>query len=214
MVNKKYTALYVLLALIPTIYLLTVFGTAPDEIPIHYTVDGVADAFGSKWRLTVLPIIVTGLAIGGLFAPFFTKHARENEDRSLNGTAKIYIIILLFLDAISINFIYDAIHYTEGKSSFLIYILYILNAVVLAGGFFMPRLKSNSPIPVRVPFVLVDNDNWDRTHGMGGRLFVIAGTAGLVLTFITNGSLWGGLLPLLIAFGLMFLYSALTFYKK
>ncbi len=214
MVNKKYTALYVLLALIPTVYLLSVFGTAPDQIPIHYTVDGVADAFGSKWRLTVLPMIVTGLAIAGLFAPFFTKHARENEDKSLNAAAKVYIVILLFLDAISVNFIYDAIHYTEGGSSFIIYILYILNAVVLVSGFFMPKLKSNSPVAVRIPFVLLDDKNWDKTHGMGGRLFIIAGTVGLVLTFITNGSLWGGLLPLLVAIGLMFLYSVFTFYKK
>ncbi len=215
MVNKRYTALYVLLALIPTVYLLMVFGTAPDQVPTHFSAEGIADDYGSKWTLVIMPIIVTAAAIGGLFAPFLTQYAKQNDDKSLNAAARFYIIVLLFLDAISVNIIYDAIHYTDGgKASFVINILYLLNAFILLSGIFLPRLKRNSVIGIRLPFTLIDDRNWDKTHSMGGRIFVVAGITGLVLTFITNGSFWGGMIPLFVAMGLTFLYSAFTFYKK
>ncbi len=215
MVNKRYTALYVLLALIPTIYLLTVFGTAPDQVPTHFTAEGIADAYSTKWTLVIMPVVVTACAIGGLFAPFLTQYAKQKDDKSLNAAARFYIIVLLFLDAVSVNVIYDAIHYTDGdKATLVINILYLLNAFILLSGFFLPKLKRNGVIGIRLPFTLIDDRNWDRTHNMGGKLFIIAGIVGLVLTFITNGSFWGGMLPLFVAMGLTFLYSAFTFYKK
>ncbi len=83
MVNKKYTAIYVLLALIPLIYLGFVFGDAPDTIPTHFNAEGFADDYGSKWTLFIMPVMVAVVAIAALFAPFLTKFAKQKEDKSL-----------------------------------------------------------------------------------------------------------------------------------
>ncbi len=215
MVNKKYTVLYVLLALIPMIYFVAVFNKIPETIPTHFNAEGVADGFGSKWTLIFMPVVVAVTAIGTLFAPFLTKFAKQKEDKSLNTVAKFNIVLLLFLDLIAINIIYDGIHYVDGgKATLVINILYLINLFILVCGFFLPKVKRNSVIGIRLPFTLMDDSNWEKTHNIGGKLWIIAGAVGLVLTFITNGSFWGGMAPMFIATGLIFLYSAITFYKK
>ncbi len=215
MVNKRYTVLYVLLALIPMIYFIAVFGSIPDTVPTHFDAEGVADGFGSKWTLIIMPVIVAAVAISALFSPFLTKFAKQKDDKSLNITAKFNIVVLIFLDLVAINIIYDGIHYDDGgKATLVINILYLLNLFILACGFFLPKLKRNSVIGIRLPFTLMDDSNWEKTHKVGGRLWIVAGAVGLVLTFITNGSFWGGMGPMFVALGLTFLYSAVTFYKK
>ncbi len=215
MVNKRYTAIYVLLAIAPIIYFFMVIGSVPDTVPTHFNIDGVADGFGSKWTLLFMPAVVAIVSISALFAPFLTKFAKQKDDKSLNIVAKFNIIVLLFLDLIAINIIYDGVHYqNDGKATLVINVLYLLNAFLLICGFFLPKLKRNGIIGIRLPFTLMDDSNWERTHQVGGKLMVLAGAIGLVLTFITNGSFWGGLVPMFIALGVTFLYSAVTFYKK
>ncbi len=215
MVNKKYTALYVLLALIPMIYFLIVIGSAPDTVPTHFDAEGVADGFGSKWTLIIMPIIVAAVAISALFAPFLTKFAKEKDDKSLNSVAKFNIVVLLFLDLVSINIIYDGINYVDGgKATLVVNVMYLLNLFILVSGFFLPKLKRNGVFGIRIPFTLMDDTNWERTHKVGGKLWIVAGAVGLVLTFITNGNFWAGMTPIFVAVGLTFLYSVVLYYKK
>ncbi len=215
MVNKKYTALYVLLALIPLVYLGLVFGDAPDTIPTHFNAEGFADDFGSKWTLFIMPVMVAVVAIAALFAPFLTKFAKQKEDKSLNMVAKFNIAVLVMFDLVTISIIYSSFNYAEGQTIQLgTYILYIMNVFFLVTGFFMPKFKRNAIIGIRLPFTLMDGVVWDKTHAIGGKLWIIGGAVGLVLTFITKGGIWAGLLPILVACGLTFIYSAFIYYTK
>ncbi len=215
MVNKRYTLIYVLLALVPIIYLGMVFGDAPDTIPTHFNAEGIADGFGSKWTLLIMPVAVAVVAIAALFAPFLTKFAKQKEDKSLNMVAKFCIAVLVMLDLVSISVIYASLHYAEGQPSEIgNYMLYILNLFFLVTGYFLPKIKRNSMFGIRVPFTLMDGEVWDKTHALGGKLWVLAGIVGLALTFITKGYVWAGILPILVATGLILLYSAILFYSK
>ncbi len=215
MVNKRYTVLYVLLALIPMIYFIAVFDSIPEIVPTHFNDEGIADGFGGKWSLIIMPAIVGIVAISALFTPFLTKFAKQKDDKSLNIVAKFNILVLIFMDLIAINVIYDGIHYEDGgKATLVVNVLYLLNVFILLCGFFLPKIKRNSVIGIRIPFTLIDDSNWDKTHRVGGKLWIVAGVVGLVLTFITNGSFWGGMAPMFVALGLTFLYSAVTFYKR
>ncbi len=215
MVNKKYTLLYVVLALIPLIYLGLVFGDAPDTIPTHFNAEGLADDYGSKWTLFLMPVMVAVVAISALFAPFLTKFAKQKEDKSLNTVAKFNIAVLVMFDLVTISIIYSSLNYAEGQPSQLgTYILYIMNIFFLITGFAMPKIKRNAIIGIRLPFTLMDGVVWDKTHALGGKLWIIAGVVGLVLTFITKGGVWAGLLPILIACGLIVVYSAFLYYTR
>ncbi len=215
MVNKRYTLVYVLLALIPLVYLGLVFGDAPDTIPTHFNAEGLADDYGSKWTLFFMPVVVALIAISALFTPFLTKFAKQKEDKSLNMVAKFNIAILIMFDLITISVIYASLHYAEGQPSQLgTYMLYIMNVFFLVTGFFMPKIKRNAVIGIRLPFTLMDGLVWDKTHALGGKLWIIGGAVGLVLTFITKGNIWAGLLPILIACLLTFIYSAIIYYSR
>lgn len=56
---------WALLALVWVI-VLSKYASLPENIPIHFNLDGTADTFGSKSNLVLLPAIITGLC-GGLF---------------------------------------------------------------------------------------------------------------------------------------------------
>ncbi len=215
MVNKRYTLLYLVLALIPMIYLGMVFGDAPDSIPTHFNAEGFADDYGSKWTLFIMPLAVAIVAIAALFAPFLTKFAKQKDDKSLNMVAKLNIAVLIMLDLISISVIYSALNYAEGKPSEVgSYMMYILNVFFLLAGLWMPKIKRNSIVGIRTPYTLMDGVVWDKTHAVGGKLFVIGGIFGLGLTFITKGNIWAGIGPILAVTALMFIYSAIVYYTK
>ncbi len=215
MVNKRYTLLYVVLALIPMIYLGTVFGNAPDVVPTHFNAEGVADDFGSKWTLFLMPVAVAVVAIAALFAPFLTKFAKQKDDKSLNMVAKLNIAVLIMLDLISISVIYSALNYAEGKPSEIAsYMMYILNAFFLLAGLWLPKIKRNSIVGIRTPYTLMDGEVWDKTHAVGGKLFLLGGIFGLGLTFITKGNIWAGIGPILAVAVLVLIYSAIVYYAK
>lgn len=215
MINKKYTALYLFLAVIPLIYVAMVFGGAPEIVPTHFNVEGIADGFGSKWTLWILPVVVVVIAIVAMYTPFLTKFAKQKDDKSLNVVAKFNLIVLIMLDLVSISIVYTTLNYSEGKPSEIgLYMLYILNIFFIISGFALPKISRNSVIGIRIPFTLMDSEVWTKTHKIGGKLWIVAGVVGLVITFVTKGNVWFGILPILIACVLTFIYSAILFYSK
>ncbi|MGN9863459.1 DUF1648 domain-containing protein [Bacillus swezeyi] len=73
------------------IFVIAVWGTLPDKVPAHYNAFGVADRWGSKWELLILPGV--GLFII-LFMQFLERHPEiHNYPKRLNETnaAQFYL---------------------------------------------------------------------------------------------------------------------------
>ncbi|MFV0520366.1 MAG: SdpI family protein [Lachnospirales bacterium] len=215
MVNKRYTFIYLLLAFIPIIYLVIIFKSIPDIVPTSFDGNGIVTEMGSKWTLAILPVTGAFTALIGLFIPFFTKLAKKREDKSLNIIAKFYIAVLVLMDLVSISIIYEAVNYVDGKpSSIGILFCYAFNLFFIIMGFFLPKIPPNAIIGFRIPFTLMDSENWIKTHILAGKLFSLAGIIGLVIAFVTSGNMLVSFIPILTVTFLTIIYSAILFYSK
>ena len=48
-------------------------------------------------------------------------------------------------------------------------------------GNYLPKVRPNYLVGIRTPWTLTSDLSWDRTHRIGGRLFVLEGFAFIVL---------------------------------
>ena len=50
----------------------------------------------------------------------------------------------------------------------------------------MPKLKQNYTIGIKVPWTLNSEENWNMTHRMAGKLYVIAGVISIIIALLNN----------------------------
>ncbi len=213
MVNKKYFAIYAILGAIPLLYTLMFFSSAPDTIPIHFNIKGVADSFGSKNNLIFLSIFPLLMALFTIFTPYIAKLDTHNRE-SFNAILNTQVAVLLVMDAILINFIYiivnyDAMNFAHIGDRFM----YIIIMFFIICGIFTSKIERNWLVGIRTPQALLNDDNWNATHKFTGQFWITGGFASMVLIFLT-----GSFEIFFILFAIMilvpFLYSFFYFYNQ
>lgn len=59
----------------------------------------------------------------------------------------------------------------------------LLGITMIVFGNYLPKCKQNSVMGVKLPWTLTDEENWNKTHRLSGRLFVIGGVLLLASSF-------------------------------
>jgi uncharacterized membrane protein len=90
-----------------------------------------------------------------------------------------------------------------------------ISALFIVIGRLMPNLKPNWFMGIRTPWTLSSPTVWEKTHAIGGKLFVVAGVASLLGAFLPDEwsfyVMLGTILPA--SFG-MIIYSYVAFRKE
>jgi uncharacterized membrane protein len=141
-------------------------------------------------ELILLPLIMAGTA--GLFA------ALPHEDNS-RAYRVVALSTLAFLLCVHIMLLLMAMG-TRLNATFIMTAL--VGALFIVLGISMTDMRRNFVIGIRTPWTLANDDVWDRTHRLGGRIFVIAGALLMIAPF-------GGLKAVAIAFPLIAIGAAL-----
>ena len=68
--------IYAVLIVLPVVFTLFLLPSMPEQVPIHYGVDYLADRWGSKYEVLVSPLICT---VAGLILYAGTKYASKQE---------------------------------------------------------------------------------------------------------------------------------------
>lgn len=170
---KKYRRTIILttfLTGLPILIGLILWSKLPDPIATHWGANGQANGWSSKvytvfWGPCILMII-------HLFAVFLTL----NDPKKTNIHKKPMILIFWIVPVISI--LMNGITYLialgikvniSAAVSILMGILFILL------GNYLPKLRQNYTIGIKLPWTLCSEENWYRTHRLGGKLFIIGG---------------------------------------
>ena len=186
MKTNKLSNLIILAALIiiPYVYLASVWGELPDQVPMHYGIDGEPDRWGSKSNLLYLP----GLLIGGIYLLMYLI-PKIDPKKSIHKMGKKYgvlsMVMVLFMSAISCFLIYSsqAIH-----TKVFPLLPALMGAFFIFLGNYMQSVKPNYFIGIRTPWTLDSESVWRKTHRFGGRLMMIGGILICVMAFVLSGS--------------------------
>ena len=60
----------------------------------------------------------------------------------------------------------------------------LVGILLIALGNYMPKLQQNYTIGIRVPWTLNSTENWNRTHRLGGKTFILGGFLLIITGFL------------------------------
>ena len=72
-----------------------------------------------------------------------------------------------------------------------------LGLMFLVIGNYMPKMKRNPTLGIRLPWTLANEENWNRTHRAGGRMWVAGGLVLLVFCLLPETAMIAGMLAVI-----------------
>ena len=159
----------------PAVYLAIVWNTLPETIAMHFNLKGDIDRYGSKSELATMVLILIGVnAVVYLLLPQVyridpKRYAVENKGRLF----RIAFAVAVFTAAVLCLLIYSSIH---GNIKFTMrFILAGVGLMLAVVGNYIYNIKPNYFAGIRLPWTLNDDENWKRTHLLGGKLLFAGG---------------------------------------
>ncbi len=157
-----------------------------EQYPIHWNAAGEADGFaGRNAVLGVLMLMPVSLIFTTVMLYFVPKiePLRQNFEQSRTAYNIVWGATVVFLTIVGVviammyqsNFKFslsDPLRWMAGAQSLFFMII----------GNFLGKVRQNFMFGIRTPWTLSSDLSWEKTHRVGGRLFVLAGAIGLILT--------------------------------
>ena len=95
------------------------------------------------------------------------------------------VVVLSLISAISVIFVLSAVY---PNLDFRVGLYPILAIFLMLMGNYLQAVKPNYFIGIRTPWTLNDEQNWQKTHRLGGRVYMLGGLI-LLLASLFLGSL-------------------------
>ncbi|QQT90321.1 SdpI family protein [Peptoniphilus harei] len=177
----------------------------PAELPTHWNFQGQADDYSSKFDAMVLTHGF--LVVMNIFACFMLDNDPRNKKQknflmTLSKLAMPAIIIVVYTITVMVGLGRDV------NVSIIIPLFVGLLFIVI--GNYLPKTKRNYTMGIKLPWTLNSDENWRRTHRLGGICFVIIGISLIVSVFLKSEIVFlvplilGGIIP---AFYSYYLYT-------
>jgi uncharacterized membrane protein len=189
--NKTLKKIVWLVIAIPPAYLAAVWNQFPENIALHFNIQGVPDRYGSKNELLGISLLLTVINIGvyllltNVHRIDPRKYAAENKPRM----QRIAFVIAVFVSATFCIIIYSGLHADMKWGPRLI--LAGVGLLFCFIGNYLHTIRPNYFAGLRLPWTLENEDNWRKTHLLAGKLFF---AGGLLIAVICL------LVPVLVAF--------------
>ena len=147
-----------------------IWSQLPNQIPIHFNIADQADNFQPK------PLVVFGLPILLLLVHLFVIFmiGRDPKNRMMNEKmVKVNHWLTPIVSLSTSYLIYSkALGSTTNPS---VFVSVLLGLIFVIMGNYMPKLKVNHTVGIRLPWTLQSEDNWHKTHRLAGKLWVLGG---------------------------------------
>ena len=198
---KKYKTTIIittLITLLPIIFGLIVWNKLPDQIATHWGADGQADGYSSRaFAVFGLPCILAALQ---LFVSLITL----NDPKRRNIHKKPLTLVLWLIPVLSV--LMNCMTYAIAlgmKIDVGVIVCILMGLLFILLGNYMPKLQQNYTIGLRIPWTLNSRENWNRTHRLAGKTYILGGFL-LILTDFVGGALGNnGTLAALVAIALI-----------
>jgi uncharacterized membrane protein len=212
--RRRLLLVAVLLIVVQVIIVCVAYPLVPAQMPLHWNALGQVNGYGSKLEALCFPPVMSLfvlLLVRGLLAlgPY---PGQENKRVATQFTDYVITAVIVLMLLIQLSIIAISLHVPID----IISIISIAISLLLIGiGNYMGKLRRNFYAGIRTPWTISDDTVWERTHRLGGWLFVAAGVIGLITAFIPSApiKLAGLLAPILLAGVISVVYSYIEYQK-
>ncbi|TBL70891.1 SdpI family protein [Paenibacillus thalictri] len=195
----------------PVVGALLFYNQLPETMATHFGVHNEVNGTMSK------PAAVSMIAIIG-FVPVLLSAVRKFDPRVVNepkftiAFQAVRYGVGLVLAAVD----WSIVTYNLGYSMDMRKLVFVLIAALfLVIGNYLPVMKPNFTMGIRTPWTLTSDENWRKTHRLGGPVMMIGGLIILVAAFLLPGLSIGIYIGVIALIALLPVgYSFLLFIRK
>lgn len=171
MKNKKILILTSVITALPILIGIFFWNSLPDQIATHFGADGEPNGWSSKWFAVFgLPLFI--VAVNALCV-----YACERDPRRAGYPPKMMRIIYWICPVVSWICAIAVYGYALGfnQDGLAQYVMVFVGLLFILIGNYLPKVKQNYYLGFKLPWTYADEDNWNKTHRLGGRVWVIGG---------------------------------------
>ncbi len=179
--NKISLILSSVTILLPAIIGIIFWDKLPDEIVTHWDGNNVPNGTSAKaFAVFGLPLILLALQ---WIAVFFT----EKDPGNKNQNKKALGMVLWIVPAVSlmVNSVMYSVALGKEVSPEMIH-PYLIGGMFLVFGNYLPKISHNYTLGIKLPWTIADEENWQKTHRLGGKLWVAGGIIILISSFFSE----------------------------
>lgn len=168
--NKWTLLISSIVILLPVVFGLIFWNDLPEQVVTHWGADGSADGWSSRaCAVFRLPLFI--LAAHWICVLFTARDPRNSgQSRKVSG---IVLWICPSTSLVAGIMVYANALGKPVESYSLAYLVVGLFLVIV--GNYLPKCKQNSTIGIRVKWAMESEENWNATHRVCGKLWVIVG---------------------------------------
>lgn len=153
----------------------------PASMPTHWGASGEANGYSSRlWGAWMLPLIMASVWLIMRAIPHIDPR-KANYEKFSGMYDALVILILAFMLLMHIVILIAATGTPIRMDRIVLPSVGLFIAIM---GLLIPRVHPNWFIGIRTPWTLTSDLSWERTHKIGGRLFVVLGILMAVSTFL------------------------------
>ena len=181
--NKVTLILTSLITLIPILVGLLLWEQLPEQMPFHWDIHGQVDGWAGKTEAVFLmPAIMLAMHWVCVFASSADPKSKNYHPKSITLVLWLCPILNLVLNTM----VYSA---ALGYGLDVEIIMPILMGVLfILIGNLMPKMRQSYTMGIKLPWTLHNEENWNKTHRLAGKLWVGGGV--VILSTALLGSFW------------------------
>ncbi|MBR0599995.1 SdpI family protein [Sinanaerobacter chloroacetimidivorans] len=186
MINiKKDWPIWIIL-LIPIIIAVFVYPYMPDQVPMHWNINGEVDNYGSKTVGTfMMPLMNAGLYFLFILLPKLDPR-KENYQKFLGSYQIIRYAVHVFMALMFLLVVAASLGYAVDIG---LWVSVGVDVLFIIMGNIMGRVRHNYFVGFRLPWTLANEEVWRKTHQTGAKAMVLGGVLALIGVLLTENNL-------------------------
>ena len=207
--NKWHLLASSIVILLPMLVALFGGEVLPEQLTVHWGIDGAADGVASPTvAFVVLPAILLGIHwLCAILTALIDKNVEQNQ--------KIMRMVLWIIPAISLmstgTILAVSLGYTANIFAMIMLLLGVMFIVI---GNYMPKIKRSRTAGIKIKWTLANEENWYATHRFSGKLYVILGFVCILCMPLPSKFFPFLCLPIILLCVLLPIIYSYRFYKK
>ena len=176
-VNKKLLVLTTIVCLLPIVAGVILYPQLPDQIATHWGFDNEPNGWSGKaFAVFGLPGMMAAL---NLILPL----ALAADPKNQNMSPVLLKICLWIMPVVSVLCSAMTLMYALGYEVNIVqFVPALIGVLFIVIGNYLPKTKQSYTMGIKLPWTLNSEENWNRTHRLGGFLWVLGGVAFIVLS--------------------------------
>ena len=180
--NKKTLFITCAVILLPIVAGLLLWDRLPDRIPTHWGMGGEVDGWSGKgFAVFAMPALMLGIQLLCFFVTASDPKRGNIRRKYLSMVLWIIPVLSVMTSCISYAVALGAQIRVEQVIPGFIGLMFVII------GNYMPKFQQSYTMGIRLPWTLSSEENWNRTHRFGGKIWALGGIGVLFCTLMGWG---------------------------